>query len=185
MGGRPRDATAILSRSCHPIKSEPSSLFPQHVLSDGSQTIRILIDVDPSIVELYFSQRLEGLNPSAESYEDEVLALLEVIKILAGDDAELYARSVRDVISPAGAGHDARRSSHVLERAVESVLSSLRDGEPSLFSCVQLTDFERALFRRSLLWREHRDNVTDAARGRGDGDFLQSYSDGRADSSGL
>jgi hypothetical protein len=46
-------------------------------------------------------------------------------------------------------------------------------------------DFERALFRRSLLWREHRDNVTDAARGRGDGDFLQSYPDGCADGSGL
>jgi hypothetical protein len=50
---------------------------------------------------------------------------------------------------------------------------------------MQLTDFERALSRRSLLWREHRDNVTDAARGRGDRDFLQSYSDGRADGPGL
>lgn len=50
---------------------------------------------------------------------------------------------------------------------------------------MELTDFERALSRRSLLWREHRDNVTDAARGRGDRDFLQSYSDGRADGSGL
>jgi hypothetical protein len=93
-----------------------------------------LINVDPSIVELYFSQRLEGLDRSAESYEDEVLALLEVVKILAGEDAELYARSIRDVISPAGAraDHDARRSSRVLERAVENVLSSLRDGENSL-----------------------------------------------------
>jgi hypothetical protein len=85
---------------------------------------------------LYFSQRLEGLNRSAESYEDEVLALLEVIKILAGDDAELYARSVRDVILPMGAVHEARPSSQVLERAVENVLSSLRDGEPHLFACV-------------------------------------------------
>ena len=89
-----------------------------------------MTDVDPSIVELYFSQRLKGLDRSAKSYEDEVLALLEVIKILAGEDAELYARSVRDVLSPsAGAGPDAQRSSQVLERAVESVLSSLRDGE--------------------------------------------------------
>jgi hypothetical protein len=89
-----------------------------------------MTDVDPSIVELYFSQRLKGLDRSAESYEDEVLALLEVIKILAGEDAELYARSVRDVLSPpAGAGPDAQRSSQVLERAVENVLSSLRDGE--------------------------------------------------------
>lgn len=85
---------------------------------------------------MYFSQRLEGLNPSVESHEDEVLALLEVIKILAGDDAELYARSVRDVISPTGAGHDARRNSQVLERAVENVLSSLHDGESSLFAHV-------------------------------------------------
>jgi AP-4 complex subunit epsilon-1 len=89
-----------------------------------------LTDVDPSIVELYFSQRLEGLDRSAESYEDEVLALLEVIKILAGEDAELYARSVRDVLSPlARAEPNAQRSSQVLERAVENVLSSLRDGE--------------------------------------------------------
>ena len=70
-----------------------------------------------------------------ESYEDEVLALLEVIKILAGEDAELYARSVRDVLSPpaGAAAPDAQRSSQVLERAVEDVLSSLRDGETLLF----------------------------------------------------
>ena len=136
MGGRSRDATAVLPRSCHSIKSAPSTLSPQDVLSDGSQTLRILIGVDPSVVELYFSQRLEGLNRSAESYEDEVLALLEVIKILAGDDAELYARSVRDVISPMGTVHEARPSSQVLERAVENVLSSLRDGEPHLFAYV-------------------------------------------------
>lgn len=50
---------------------------------------------------------------------------------------------------------------------------------------IQLTDLERALSRRSLLWRECRDNVTDAARGRGGRDFLQSYSDGRTNGSGL
>ena len=90
-----------------------------------------MTDVDPSIVELYFSQRLKSLDRSAESYEDEVLALLEVIKILAGEDAELYARSVRDVLSPpAGtAASNAQQSSQVLERTVENVLSSLRDGE--------------------------------------------------------
>ena len=49
----------------------------------------------------------------------------------------------------------------------------------------QLTDFERALSRRSLLWRECRDNVTDAAHGRRGRDFLQSYSDGCANSPGL
>lgn len=89
-----------------------------------------MTDVDPSIVELYFSQRLKGLDRFAESYEDEVLGLLEVIKILAGEDAELYARSVRDVLSPPlGAEPDAQRISQVLERAVENVLSSLRDGK--------------------------------------------------------
>jgi hypothetical protein len=97
-----------------------------------------LTDVDPTIVELYFSQRLKGLEPSAESYEDEVLGLLEVIKILAGEDAELYARSVRDVLSPpAGPGPDAQRISQVLERAVENVLSSLRDGETFLFALAE------------------------------------------------
>ncbi|KAI0003205.1 armadillo-type protein [Russula compacta] len=96
------------------------------------KTLRILINVDPSIVELYFSQRLKCLDRSAESYEDEVLSLLEVIKILAGEDAELYARSIRDVISPAGAGPDAQQTSQVLERAVEAVLSSLREGETTV-----------------------------------------------------
>lgn len=96
-----------------------------------------MTDVDPSIVELYFSQRLEGLDRSAVSYEDEVLALLEVIKILAGEDAELYARSVRDVLSPpVRAEPNAQRISQVLERAVENVLSSLRDGEPFYSLCV-------------------------------------------------
>jgi len=89
-----------------------------------------LTNVDSSIVQLYFSQRLQGLDTSAESYEDEVLALLEVVKILAGEDAELYAGSIKDVLSPAGAGvNGAQQSSQVLERAVEIVLSSLRDGE--------------------------------------------------------
>ena len=98
---------------------------------DDHQTLRLLSNVDTSIVELYFSQRLQGLDTSAESYEDEVLALLEVVKILAGEDAELYARSIKDVLSPVGAGgvHGAEKSPHVLERAVEVVLSSLRDGE--------------------------------------------------------
>jgi hypothetical protein len=96
-----------------------------------------LTDVDPSIVELYFSRRLQGLDRSAESYEDEVLALLEVIKILAGEDAELYARSVRDVLSPpARAEPNGQRISQVLERAVENVLSSLRDGETFYSICV-------------------------------------------------
>lgn len=90
-----------------------------------------MTNVDPSIVQLYFSQRLQGLDASAESYEDEVLSLLEVIKILAGEDAELYARSIKDVLSPAGAGgvNGTQKGSRVLERAVEIVLSSLRDGE--------------------------------------------------------
>jgi hypothetical protein len=34
--------------------------------------------------------------------------------------------------------HDVLRSSHVLERAVEDVLSSLRGGEPHLFAYVGL-----------------------------------------------
>jgi nitric oxide reductase activation protein len=108
-----------------------SAPFPPAHLKQPFQTLRILINVDQSIVELYFSQRLEGLDRSAVSYEDEVIALLGVAKIIAGEDAELYARSVRDVISPARARgeHNALRSSQVLERAVEDVLSSLRDGE--------------------------------------------------------
>ena len=113
-------------------------------LSDElSQTLRILTDVDSSIVELYFSQRLEGLDRSVESYEDEVLALLQVIEILAGEDAELYARSIRDVLSPHAtaepAGPDVQRDSQVLERAVENVLSSLRDGETTFGENVATT----------------------------------------------
>ena len=90
-----------------------------------------MTNVDPSIIQLYFSQRLQGLDASVETYEDEVLSLLEVVKILAGDDAELYARSIKDVLSPAGAAgvNRAQQSSRVLERAVEIVLSSLSDGE--------------------------------------------------------
>jgi len=107
------------------------------------KTLRVLTDVDSSIIELYFSQRLEGLDCSVESFEDEVLALLEVIKILAGEDAELYARSIRDVLSPRGtaepAGPDAQRNSQVLERAVENVLTSLRDGETTFGENVATT----------------------------------------------
>ena len=57
-----------------------------------------------------------------------MLALLEVVKILAAEDAELYATSIRDVLSPAGATPGGQRSFQVLECAVENVLSSLRDG---------------------------------------------------------
>lgn len=113
------------------------------LLSDGlSQTLRILTDVDSSVVELYFAQRLEGLDRSVESYEDEVLALLEVTKVLAGEDAELYARSIKDVLSHATAeraGPDTQRNSQVLERAVENVLSSLRDGETTFGENVATT----------------------------------------------
>ena len=111
------------------------------LLSDVlSQTLRILTDVDSSIVELYFSQRLKGLDRSVESYEDEVLSLLEVIKILAGEDAEVYASSIRDVLSPPAMDEpDAQRSSQVLERAVENVLSSLRDGETTFGENVATT----------------------------------------------
>ena len=64
-----------------------------------------------------------------------MLALLEAAKILAGEDAKLYARSVRDILLlPAGAAApDAQRSSQVLEHPVENVLSSLRDGEKLCF----------------------------------------------------
>lgn len=105
-----------------------------------------MTNVDPSIVQLYFSQRLQGLDTSAESYEDEVLSLLEVIKILAGEDAELYARSIKDVLSPAGAGgvNGAQQSSRVLERAVEIVLSSLRDGETWDHSYTETTGVDYA-----------------------------------------
>ncbi|KAI0282501.1 armadillo-type protein [Russula aff. rugulosa BPL654] len=107
------------------------------------KTLRILIDVDSSIVELYFSQRLEGLDRSVESYEDEVLSLLEVIKILANEDAELYARSIRDVLSPHATAEpampDAQRNPQVLERAVENVLTSLRDGETTFGENVATT----------------------------------------------
>ncbi|KAH9171445.1 ARM repeat-containing protein [Lactarius sanguifluus] len=104
-------------------------------------TLRLLTNVDSSIVQLYFSQRLQGLDTSAESYENEVLALLEVVKILAGDDAELYARSIKDVLSLAGAGevNGAQQSSQVLERAVEIVLSSLRDGDTTFGANVATT----------------------------------------------
>lgn len=118
---------AIRLKVCHLL------LYLMCASQGGPQTLRILINVDPSIVELYFSQRLKCLDRSAESYEDEVLSLLEVIKILAGEDAELYARSIRDVISPAGAGLDTQQTSQVLERAVDAVLSSLREGEADLF----------------------------------------------------
>ena len=116
----------------------------KRLFSDGlSQTLRILIDVDSSIVELYFSQRLEGLDHSVESYEDEVLSLLEVIKILANEDAELYARSIRDVLSPHATAEpampDAQRNPQVLERAVENVLTSLRDGETTFGENVATT----------------------------------------------
>lgn len=50
---------------------------------------------------------------------------------------------------------------------------------------IQLTDFEPALSRGNLFWRECRDHIADATCGRGDRDFLQFYSDGRANSSGL
>jgi len=120
------------------------SFSSKRPLSNGlSQTLRILTDVDSSIVELYFSQRLGGLDRSVESYEDEVLALLDVVEILAGEDAELYARSIRDVLSPHAvvepAGCDAQRNLQVLERAVENVLSSLRDGDTTFGENVATT----------------------------------------------
>lgn len=75
-----------------------------------------------------------------------MLSLLEVIKILAGEDAELYARSIKDVLSPAGAGgvNGAQQSSRVLERAVEIVLSSLRDGETCNHSYTETTGVDYA-----------------------------------------
>ncbi|KAI0303354.1 armadillo-type protein [Multifurca ochricompacta] len=109
------------------------------VIGSALATLRILINVDPSIVQLYFSQRLEGLDSSAESYEDEVLALLEVIKALAGEDAELYARSVRDTLSPIGTVSSVQQSTRVLERAVENVLSTLRDGDTTFGANVATT----------------------------------------------
>jgi hypothetical protein len=73
-----------------------------------------------------------------------VLSLLEVIKILANEDAELYARSIRDVLSSPHAtaepaGPDAQRNFQVLERAVENVLTSLRDGETTFGENVATT----------------------------------------------
>ena len=105
-----------------------------------------MTNVDSSIVQLYFSQRLQGLDTSVESYEDEVLSLLEVIKILAGEDAELYARSIKDVLSPAAARgvNGTRQSSQVLERAVDIVLSSLRDGKTWDHPYTEMSDADYA-----------------------------------------
>jgi hypothetical protein len=145
MGSRARDATAIRPRSYASTKGASFLFLSLKCLLSYrlSQTLRILADVDSSVVELYFSQRLQGLGRSVESYEDEVLSLLEVIEILAGEDAELYARSIRDVLSPhvtaEPAGPDAQRNSQVLERAVENVLSSLRDGETTFGENVATT----------------------------------------------
>ncbi len=148
MGSRARDATGLRPRSSPSTESasNPFLQLQSCLLSDGlSQTLRILTDVDPYIIELYFSQRLKSLDRLAESYEDEVLALLEVIKILAGEDAELYARSIRDVLSPPHAGTaepaepHAQLDSQVLERTVENVLSSLRDSETTFGENVATT----------------------------------------------
>jgi AP-4 complex subunit epsilon-1 len=121
----------LLSAPDPAIRLKVGDLLPPALarLSDCSQTLCVLSSVDLSIVQQYYTQRLRGLDRSSESYEDEVLALLEVVKILAAEDAEFYARSVRDVLSPAEAVPSGQRSSQVLERAVENVLSSFRDGE--------------------------------------------------------
>ncbi|KAH9977107.1 armadillo-type protein [Lactifluus volemus] len=135
----------LLKRSIETVKAhgvgsrtrDASSLCPDPEIR--LKTLRVVSGVDLSIVQQYYSQRLQGLDRSAESYEDEVLALLEAVKILAVEDAEFYARSVRDVLSPAGAVPSGQQSSQVLERAVENVLSSFRDGDTTFYEHVATT----------------------------------------------
>ncbi|KAI0040369.1 ARM repeat-containing protein [Auriscalpium vulgare] len=84
-----------------------------------TKTLRILARVDPSIVSTYLSQKLQDL-----AADDDVLPLLEAAEVLATDDGEQYARSVKDVFAALSDEPGAR---HISEAAIERVLTYIRD----------------------------------------------------------
>ncbi|KAI0062104.1 ARM repeat-containing protein [Artomyces pyxidatus] len=88
-----------------------------------TKTLRILSSIDPSIVNMYFSQQLEDV-PSNHS-QDKITFLLEVAEVMADKDGEQYSRSIRDIFN---ALSDEREGRRISESAVEKVLSYIRDG---------------------------------------------------------
>ncbi|KII92127.1 hypothetical protein PLICRDRAFT_122418 [Plicaturopsis crispa FD-325 SS-3] len=103
------------------------------------KALRILYCVDKNIVEAYFSQALQHLPPrlSMKDRSETAARLLEISQTLSGEDGELYARHVREVVSATEREGDSSSMQHVLEPVVEAVLLHIRDAEDAFrLGCV-------------------------------------------------
>ncbi|KAI0929134.1 hypothetical protein AcW1_006156 [Taiwanofungus camphoratus] len=99
------------------------------------KTLRILEGVDHGIVETYYSQLLRGDSASAslQGSEDASKRLLEVTEVICGEDGEMYAQHVKNMLHTVeGAGPLDKRP--VLQEAVEEVLRRVQNGSTTFRS---------------------------------------------------
>lgn len=90
----------------------------------------MLQKVDVGIVEAYFTQLLQasGALPGLREQEEAAQRLLEVIKLLYAANGEAYAQHIKTLTEVVeGAVNSAKP--HVVQVAIEDVLTSLRTGE--------------------------------------------------------
>ncbi|KAG6862341.1 hypothetical protein C0995_016039 [Termitomyces sp. Mi166 len=89
-------------------------------------TLRLLHRVDPSIASIYYSQAVQNI-PSGLSVTDlneRALRFLEVITVQSGEDGELYARELKDILL--GLEQASFDGQPVLEAIVDEVLTYTR-----------------------------------------------------------
>lgn len=94
------------------------------------QTLKVLQKVDVGIIEAYFTQLLQasGALPGLREQEEATQRLLEVIRLLYAGNGEAYAQHIK-TITGVVEGAVSGTKPHVVQVAVEDVLTNLRTGE--------------------------------------------------------
>ena len=115
----------------HPCEKEYVSCYPHSPITHSCQTLKVLCKVDPNIVQTYYDQMLQfsGSLPGPREQEEAAQRLLEVINILYADNGEDYVQHVKKILKVVEAAV-VNAKPHLIQTAVEDVLSKIRNGKP-------------------------------------------------------
>ncbi|KAF7315262.1 Adaptin-N domain-containing protein [Mycena indigotica] len=102
------------------------------------KTLQILSDIEPGIVNSYYSQSLESIpvNLGLDGLCEYTIRLLEVVESQTQNDGELYARHVIDLFAQVEA-RSKRYADCIMENVVERVLGQTKDASAAFqIGCV-------------------------------------------------
>lgn len=93
--------------------------------------MNVLCKVDSNVVESFYGQLLQASSslPGPREKEEAAQRLLEVIDLLYAVSGESYAQHLQKIIQVVETA-DSDSKLHVLQTAVEDVLTKFRNGKP-------------------------------------------------------